>query len=69
MKTDMKEKFWLNRKKFKAVEKILEEEFKDTPKVMGFCHIYWSRKKMLLKDIYNIDWKTPAELNPGTKFD
>ena len=69
MKTDIKEKFWWNRKKFKAVEKILEEEFKDTPKGMGFCHKYWSRKKMLLKDIYNINWKTPAELNPGTKFD
>ena len=69
MKTDFKEKLWWNKKKFKAVENILNEEFKDYPQGRGFCHIYWTRKKQLLKEIYNIDWKTPAELNPGTKFD
>ena len=66
---DKSEKLWRNKKKFKAVENILEEEFKDYPQGMGFCHIYWRRKKQLLKELYDIDWKTPAELNPHIKFD
>lgn len=69
IKTDIKEKLFWNRKKFKAVEKILDQEFKDTPRGLGFCHGYWKRKKQLLKEIYNIDWKSPAELNPHIKFD
>ncbi len=35
---------------------------------MGRCHIYWERKKKLLKS-QGIDWKTPAECNPHTIFD
>ncbi|MGF7059642.1 hypothetical protein [Brassicibacter mesophilus] len=35
---------------------------------LGSCHIYWSRKKQMLKG-YGIDWKTPAECNPYILFD
>jgi len=35
---------------------------------MGRCHIYWARKKELLKG-QGIDWKTPAEMNPHVLFD
>jgi len=35
---------------------------------MGSCHIYWARKKELLKAL-GIDWKTPAECNPYVMFD
>lgn len=35
---------------------------------MGSCHIYWARKKELLKS-HGIDWKTPAECNPYVMFD
>ena len=66
---DKNEKRFWNRKKFKKVEAILDEEFKDVPKAMGLCHLIWARKKQLLKEMYNIDWKTPAELNPGIHFD
>ena len=69
MKKDIKETLWWNKKKFKAVENILHEEFKDYPQGRGFCHIYWRRKQQLLKELYNIDWKTPAELNPHISFD
>ena len=36
---------------------------------MGYCHKYWHYKKKYLKELFNIDWKSPAELNPDTKFD
>lgn len=36
---------------------------------MGFCHIYWPTRKRILKEKYNIDWKTPPEENPGVLYD
>ena len=69
MKRDIKEKLWWYKKKFNAVERVLEQEFASTQKGLGFCHVYWARKKKLLKEMYNIDWKTPIELNPGIQFD
>jgi len=35
---------------------------------MGRCHVYWKEQKEMLK-FFNIDWKTPAEMNPHTRFD
>ena len=66
---DKSEKQLKNKKKFKEVEKILKEEFKNEPKTMGLCHKIWARKKQLLKDKYDINWLSPAELNPGVTFD
>jgi len=36
---------------------------------MGYCHVVWGVKKEILKEDYNIDWWTPAELNPHIKYD
>ena len=36
---------------------------------IGDCHIIWSEQKRILKEKYNINWKTPAERNPNVKFD
>ena len=36
---------------------------------MGFCHVLWKRQKAILNERYGINWKTPAERNPGSKFD
>ena len=36
---------------------------------LGSCHIYWRYKKEILKSDYNIDWESPAELNPEFRFD
>lgn len=36
---------------------------------LGFCHIYWSFKKEILKTDYNIDWKSPQKLNQEIIFD
>jgi len=36
---------------------------------MGDCHIYWEEKKRILKEKYNIDWKSPQDRMPHAKFD
>ena len=59
-------------KEYKEIEKELEEKIKaeiGEGGYMGFCHLYWGTKKIILKRDYNIDWKSPAELNPGILFD
>lgn len=66
---DKQEKKFSNKKKFKKVDEIIKEEFKDVPNTMGLCYKVWARKKQLLKKMYNINWQTPAELNPGVTFD
>ena len=38
-------------------------------KKMGYCYIFWGEKKQILKDKYGIDWKSPADRYPNTKFD
>lgn len=40
-----------------------------TEQSMGACHFIWGGKKQYLKEKYGIDWKSPAELNPGCCFD
>lgn len=37
--------------------------------VFGSCNTRWEIEKRLLKERYNIDWKTPAEKNPFIKYD
>ena len=36
---------------------------------LGDIHIYWTEKKRILKEKYNIDWKTPQERNPDARWD
>lgn len=36
---------------------------------MGRVHLYWKKKKEVLRNKYKIDWKSPAELNPMTTYD
>lgn len=36
---------------------------------LGYCHLYWETKKRILKEKYNIEWLSPAELNPMVCFD
>lgn len=36
---------------------------------LGYCHLIWCKRKRILKEKYNIDWKTPAEMNPDVIFD
>jgi hypothetical protein len=46
---------------------ILEE--KKINRSYGYCHRFWGLKKRILKEKYNINWKTPAELNRHIIFD
>ncbi len=69
MKKDRQEKMFRHRKKFKVVAQILEREFPREQYKRGICHAIWARKKQLLWELYGIDWKSPAELNPTTRFD
>ncbi len=69
IKKDLKEFLPWNKGKFKKVETMLAKEFSGQENLIGKSSIYWARKKKLLKELYNIDWKTPQELNPDTIFD
>ncbi len=35
----------------------------------GFCHLFWKTKKRILKEQFGIEWKSPAEMNKGLRFD
>lgn len=43
------------------VEKELEEKFKDYPKGIGFCHIYWNYKKQALEQ-RGYTWLSPQDV-------
>ncbi len=47
----------------------LVESYMQAPPYMGYCNNYWSAKKEILKEKYNIDWYTPAEENPDVIYD
>ena len=49
------------------VEKQLESQ--GVVKGRGYIHKFWELKKKILKEEYNIEWKTPAEMNPQMQFD
>ena len=57
----------------KQVHKLAEEktrkEFKRTYGRMGTCHEIWYYEKLIFKEKYNIDWKSPADMNPHIIFD
>jgi hypothetical protein len=35
---------------------------------MGYCHAHWAHTKNALREM-GIEWRTPAEMNPGVCFD
>ena len=58
------------------VEKLMIEEFPfaadengNYQPFMGSCHSFWAHEKQILKERYNIDWKTPAEEHPYIQYD
>jgi hypothetical protein len=60
---------------YKTILKAVDKEIKNDPEYqerkgkMGACHIYWRLKKEILKERYNIDWKSPADCHPEIIFD
>ena len=51
------------------VDKIASEECRRYKGKLGYCHIFWATKKRLFKEMYDIDWLSPAERNPHIIFD
>ncbi len=54
------------------IEAALEEamaNLADVPMGRGFCHRRWAEQKRILREKYQMDWKTPAEMNPMVLFD
>jgi hypothetical protein len=39
------------------------------PRGPGFCHQFWNTKQRILRDRYNVQWKSPADLNPQVRFE
>lgn len=64
-----------NTEEYKKIKDELEQKIKIQTEInghkkgLGYCHIYWAYKKAILKTDYNIDWKSPSELNPEVIFD
>ena len=52
-------------------EKEVDDMLKSHPvyKQIGYCHLFWEKKRKILKDRYGIEWRSPSELNPETDFD
>jgi hypothetical protein len=55
-------------KKIQSELDELNKELDERGMHMGSSHIYWARKKALLKAA-GIDWKSPSEMNPYIIFD
>ena len=51
------------------LEAKIDAELKDTSRGMGFCFLYWHKKKEILKRDYDIEWDSPNILNPHVRFD
>lgn len=56
---------------FKKVNKEVEEilKTKNIKKGLGYIHIFEKYKKKILKQRYNINWKTTQEMNPNVHID
>ena len=53
----------------KEAHEYCEKTWPEMVNQMGFCHAFWGEKKRILKEKYGINWKTPAEENPGKIYD
>jgi hypothetical protein len=53
----------------RSLPKILKRHISKKMPIMGLCHTVWYYKKKILKEEYNIDWKSPQDLCPECFFD
>ena len=55
----------------KEVDQEVERQLSDKGivKARGYIHHFWNLKKQILKEKYNLDWKSPKEMNPEMVFD
>lgn len=50
-------------------EEMADSILKGQRRGMGFCHIYWNTISEVLQEHFGIVWRSPALMNPGTRFD
>lgn len=67
-KVELSLKYLLIRKKLEK-DIIAEIGTRKGNRRIGYCHLYWAVKKRILRKKYNIEWRSPAELNPHVHFD
>ncbi len=46
-----------------------KENLGPLPQERGNVHKQWAEMKRILKEKHNIDWKSPADMNPDSRFD
>ncbi len=51
------------------VEKEVSDRMGNQAYAMGMCFEIWSIKQAILAEQYNIEWKTPSQMNPRVMFD
>ncbi|MGN0228566.1 MAG: hypothetical protein ACI4BH_02030 [Muribaculaceae bacterium] len=50
-------------------EQMIAERLGDVPRGMGFCHAYWATKAQVLREEFDIEWRSPSQMNPNVLFD
>ncbi|OGW78845.1 MAG: hypothetical protein A3I73_00895 [Omnitrophica bacterium RIFCSPLOWO2_02_FULL_45_16] len=65
---DIKERDPKLKKIFREAENEASQELSKRSNIRSnktiYCRLFWSEKKRILKEKYNIDWTTLAEMNP-----
>jgi hypothetical protein len=52
----------------KEASQMAREEMGE-PYKMGDCHLFWRRKKQILREKFDITWYSPRDMNPSVRFD
>ena len=50
-------------------DKIVESRLALHPRGLGFCHTYWQKRAEVLSKQFDIEWRSPARMNPRVMFD
>ena len=54
---------------FKDANEIAKKKADEYKQQIGLIHVFWDEKQRVLKENYQIDWKSPAELNTHICYD
>jgi hypothetical protein len=57
-----------SKEKFAIADRKAERAVGDVERDSKFIQRFWAAKKRVLRDQFGIEWKTPAELNPGIAY-
>ncbi len=69
LKSDPKERDPRYRRLIRAAERQARVNLGGLAETFGGCHALWAEQQRILRDEHGIEWKSPADLNPGVIFD